>query len=259
MIPFHTKASSGDVGLAGIVPARDLPAVTAEEMRQVDQMMIEDLGIELIQMMENAGLHLAELARSRFSRLRDVPVTVLAGGGNNGGGGLVCARHLANWGAPVSVVLDRSPNEITGVPAHQMRILRRMGLSFLEEPLASPGLIVDALIGYGLSDDPKGRSAELIDRANGTDAPTFSLDAPSGLDTTTGSPADPCIQATATLTLALPKRGLLTAEARPVVGRLFLADISVPAVVYARMGLGRPRLFEEWTLMELELPKGSTT
>jgi NAD(P)H-hydrate epimerase len=87
-----------------------------------------------------------------------------------------------------------------------------MGLSFLEEPPASPGLIVDALIGYGLSDDPKGRSAEFIERANRTDVPTFSLDAPSGLDTTTGRPADPCIQATATLTLALPKRGLLTAE-----------------------------------------------
>jgi hypothetical protein len=76
--------------------------------------------------------------------------------------------------------------------------------------------------------------------------PTFSLDTPSGLDTTTGRPADPCFQATATLTLALPKRGLLTAEARSVVGRLFLADISVPAVVYARMGLGGQRLFEEW-------------
>jgi len=241
-----------------VVPARDLPALTADEMRQVDRVMIEDLGIELIQMMENAGLHLAELARSRFSQLRDVPVTVLAGGGNNGGGGLVCARHLANWGAPVSVVLDRSPNEITRVPAHQMRILRRMGVSFLEEPPVRTGLIVDALIGYGLSDDPKGRSAEFIERANRTDVPTFSLDTPSGLDTTTGRPADPCIQATATLTLALPKRGLLTAEARPVVGRLFLAEISVPAVVYARMGLGRLQLFEEWTLVELELLKRST-
>jgi NAD(P)H-hydrate epimerase len=239
-----------------VVPARDLPALTADEMRQVDRVMMEDLGIELIQMMENAGLHLAELARSRFSQLRDVPVTVLAGGGNNGGGGLVCARHLANWGASVSVVLDRPPNEIAGIPAHQMRILRRMGMSFLEEPPVRTGLIVDALIGYGLSDDPKGLSAEFIERANRTDVPTFSLDTPSGLDTTTGRPADPCIQATATLTLALPKRGLLTAEAWPVVGRLFLADISVPAVVYARMGLGRPRLFEEWTLVELELPQG---
>jgi NAD(P)H-hydrate epimerase len=109
-----------------VVPARDLPALTADEMRQVDRVMIEDLGIELVQMMENAGLHLAELARSRFSQLRDVPVTVLAGGGNNGGGGLVCARHLANWGASVSVVLDRPPDEIAGIPAHQMRILRRI-------------------------------------------------------------------------------------------------------------------------------------
>jgi hypothetical protein len=67
-------------------------------MRQVDRVMIEDLGIELIQMMENAGLHLAELARSRFSRLQDVPVTVLAGGGNNGGGGLVrqASRQLGS-------------------------------------------------------------------------------------------------------------------------------------------------------------------
>ena len=72
------------------------------------------------------------------------------------------------------------------------------------------------------------------------------------------SPHIPLQQTTAkaTLTLALPKRGLLTAEARPVVGRLFLADISVPGVVYARMGLGRQRLFEEWTLVELELPQG---
>jgi len=136
-----------------------------------------------------------------------------------------------------------------------MRILRRMGVSFLEEPPGSTGLIVDALIGYGLSGDPKGPSAELVDRANGTEAPTISLDAPSGLDVTTGSPANPCVQATATLTLALPKRGLLTAEARSVVGRLFLADISVPAAVYARMGLGGPRPFEEWTLVELDFPQ----
>jgi NAD(P)H-hydrate epimerase len=158
-----------------VVPARDLPALTADEMRQVDRVMIEDLGIELVQMMENAGLHLAELARSRFSQLRDVPVTVLAGGGNNGGGGLVCARHLANWGASVSVVLDRPPNEIAGIPAHKMRILRRMGVSFLEEPPVSTGLIVDALIGYGLSDDPKGRSAEFIEPTGPTCPPSPSI------------------------------------------------------------------------------------
>jgi NAD(P)H-hydrate epimerase len=237
-----------------VVAASELPALTAEEMRQVDRLMIDDFGIELIQMMENAGLHLADLARSWFSRLREVQVAVLAGGGNNGGGGLVCARHLANWGAQVSVVLDRRPNEITGVPAHQMRILRRMGVSFLEEPPRSTGLIVDALIGYGLTGNPKGPSAGLIHQANRADVPIFSLDAPSGLDVTTGSPADPCIQATATLTLALPKRGLLTPEARPVVGRLYLADISVPADVYPRMGLARPQPFEESTLVELDLP-----
>jgi NAD(P)H-hydrate epimerase len=66
-------------------------------MRQVDRVMIEDLGIELVQMMENAGLHLAELARSRFSQLWDVPVTVLAGGGNMGAAGL-CAPGISPTG-----------------------------------------------------------------------------------------------------------------------------------------------------------------
>jgi NAD(P)H-hydrate epimerase len=80
-----------------VVPARELPALTADEMRQVDRVMIEDLGIELIQMMENAGLHLAELARSRFSRLRDAPVTVLAGSGNKGAAGS-CAPGISPTG-----------------------------------------------------------------------------------------------------------------------------------------------------------------
>ena len=70
-----------------------VPALTTEQMRAVDRAMVDDLHIELIQMMENAGRTLAELAIARFS---PTLVTVLAGPGGNGGGGLVAARHLAN-------------------------------------------------------------------------------------------------------------------------------------------------------------------
>ena len=80
-----------------------VPALTTEQMREVDRAMVEDLHIELVQMMENAGRSLAHLAIARFAPSR---VTVLAGPGGNGGGGLVAARHLINRGRTVSVVLS---------------------------------------------------------------------------------------------------------------------------------------------------------
>src|SRR5258708_26935633 len=80
-----------------------IPYVTTEQMIEVDRAMMEDVHIELIQMMENAGRHLAHLARMRFfdGNPRGKHVVVLAGTGGNGGGALVCARRLYNWGAPV--------------------------------------------------------------------------------------------------------------------------------------------------------------
>ena len=88
--------------------------------------MIEDLRIELMQMMENAGRNLARLACRRFSPGR---VVVLAGSGGNGGGGMVAARHLANWGVAVTVVLAQERDRLGPVPAHQLDVLERMGVS----------------------------------------------------------------------------------------------------------------------------------
>src|SRR5215472_971700 len=107
-----------------------VPALTTEQMRAVDRAMVEDLHIELVQMMENAGRNLAELAITRFS---PTSVTVLAGPGGNGGGGLVAARHLANRGCQVQVVLSE-PDRLTPVPAHQADILTRMGVAMAGRP-----------------------------------------------------------------------------------------------------------------------------
>ncbi len=91
------------------VPRDRVPAITTEEMIEVDRLMIETYGIELIQMMENAGRNLARLAALHVPENQPAGknMTVLCGSGGNGGGGLVCARHLANWGANVSVVLRK--------------------------------------------------------------------------------------------------------------------------------------------------------
>jgi NAD(P)H-hydrate epimerase len=213
-------------------------------MREIDRLMVDELHIDLLQMMENAGRSLAELALSRFT---PSTVTVLAGPGGNGGGGMAAARHLANRGTGVTVVLSR-PDALTPVPAHQADVLRRMDLPMPRDPQPAD-LIVDALLGYSLRGDPSGRTAELITWVNAQSSPIVSLDTPSGLDVTTGRVGDPSVRATATLTLALPKRGLLGAE---TVGELYLADISVPPSLYERLGFRPPRPFGRVGVVRLE-------
>jgi len=109
-------------------PISDVPDLTTEQMIEVDRAMIEDYGIKLIQMMENAGRNLAHPARARFldADPRSKRVVVLAGRGGNGGGAIVCARRLSNSGAVVDVRLTREPHEFNGIPAQQLGILDRM-------------------------------------------------------------------------------------------------------------------------------------
>jgi NAD(P)H-hydrate epimerase len=115
--------------------------------------------------------------------------------------------------------------------------------------LPDADLIVDALLGFGLSGPPSGPAALLITAANAHPAPVLAIDLPSGLDARTGDPYDPCIRADATLTLALPKTGLLAAAARPVIGELAVADIGIPMEVYARVGVHVDPLFGERSII----------
>lgn len=231
-----------------------IPSLTTAQMIEVDRAMIEDYHIELIQMMENAGRAFAELARRQMGTVKGRGVVVLCGSGNNGGGGMTAARRLHNWGADVSVVLTKPADDLRGVPAHQADILRRMGIPLLDSAslLPTPSLILDAIIGYSLSGSPRGAAANLIRWANAQTAPILSLDTPSGLDVTSGAAHDPTIRATATLTLALPKQGLLNPQAKPYVGELYLADISVPPELYAKMGISVPPLFAESDIIRVE-------
>ena len=215
-------------------------------MREVDRVMVEDLGISLLQMMENAGRATATRARSMLGgTVAGQPVTVLAGPGGNGGGGMVAARRLAVWGARVTVVLSHPPSELSSAAAHQCATLHKLGIDTSVGPVTLTGtaLIIDALIGYSLRGAPRGAAAEVIHAANDAPAQVLSLDVPSGMDSDTGAAHHPCITATSTLTLALPKTGLLTPAAAPVVGELFVADISVPASVYESFGLAVGALF----------------
>ncbi len=235
----------------------DIPYITTDQMREVDRAMIEDYHIELIQMMENAGCNLAHLARERFfnGNPRAKTVVVLAGTGGNGGGALVCARRLHNYGAIARVYVTRPDAEFAPTPAHQLGILRQMGVTIQHgtPDAATADLIVDGVIGYSLKGAPRDTAAGLIRWANANPAPVLSLDAPSGVDTTTGTVFDPAINATATMTLALPKAGLHASGVEAQIGELYLADISVPPALYASpaLGLNVPPIFAQSDIVRL--------
>ncbi len=232
---------------------RSIPALTTAQMAEVDRLMIEEYGFLLIQMMENAGRNLAEQARRMLDgKLAGRKIIVLCGAGNNGGGGMVTARHLHNRGANVQVKFVGDPARLKEVPAQQWRILQTMELAKNDDPdLAQADLIIDALIGYGLSGAPRRATAEWIVQANVSGRPILALDTPSGLDATTGIPGSPCIRANATLTLALPKAGLLQVNARHLIGQLYLADVGVPPELYRRLGIEVGLLFAEDTVIRI--------
>lgn len=237
-------------------PARLVPSVTAAQMREVDRITVEDLGVALLQMMENAGRALAELTRIHLGGLRRRRVVVLAGKGGNGGGGLAAARRLAVWGADARVVLARPERDLGVAPAHQLRALRAIGVPTnppggAAELLQEADVVLDALLGYSVDGPPREPEAGLIRGANAQGAPILALDLPSGLDPDSGAPHDPTIRATRTLALALPKAGELRPEAADYVGELWLADISVPPQAFARFGLDIGALFEGSDLIRL--------
>jgi NAD(P)H-hydrate epimerase len=167
-----------------------IPVVNIAEMREVDRLMIEVYGVQLIQMMENAGRNLAELSR-RFldGTVSGKHIVIAAGKGNNGGGGLVAARHLYNWGAWVTVLLRTEG--LSGVPEIQWSILKKLPLEKKIDEAAlkfltndQNDLILDSMIGYSLAGNPRGWTSKMIERINSLSIPVIALDVPSGLDAT---------------------------------------------------------------------------
>lgn len=221
-----------------------VPAVTTAEMRAVDRVAVEDVGLAVVRMMEHAGRALAaEVLAARDG----APVTVYAGAGGNGGGGLAGARHLRNRDVDVTVVLARPVDEYPGAAARQLDVLRADGL----EPVADrvpeqTGLAVDAVLGYGLEGAPRDRAADMVAAADGGDA-VVSLDVPSGVDATSGDRPGVAVAPDRLVTLALPKTGLAA-----VAADLVLADIGIPDAVYDEVGLAHEPPFGDRFRVPLE-------
>ncbi|HET6323221.1 MAG TPA: NAD(P)H-hydrate epimerase [Planctomycetaceae bacterium] len=215
-----------------LMPLRPL---TRDEVREVDRRAIEDLGLPGIVLMENAGRGAAELL---IQLGIDGPVTIVAGKGNNGGDGFVIARHLANHGIDVRVLLFADPHELAGDALTNYRVLCASGLSTRncaeggsadwDGVLRSGSWIVDSLLGTGTQGTVREPFATVIEQINAAGVAVFAVDLPSGLDCDTGQPLGPCVRAAHTATFVAPKHGFGAPGAAAYTGTVHVIDIGVP-------------------------------
>ena len=214
--------------------------LTCQQIRELDILAIEHVGIPGLVLMENAARSVAEFVYDSLLDPQHAAVLLLCGPGNNGGDGLVVARHLRNAGVGVTVALAAAQERYTGDAAVNLRIYERLGDPLL--PAETPegiestraaaqqtDVIVDALLGTGSRGAPRGVTAELVRMANNAPrARRVAIDIPTGLDGDSGEVYDPCFRADATVTFVAPKIGFAQDAARAVVGRVVVADIGVP-------------------------------
>lgn len=222
-----------------------LPTLDSRQVKEVDALAEERFGISVEWLMEAAGWQVA--------RFCSQPAVVVCGVGNNSGDGLAAARHLHRWGRLVNVCCVDA-DRLRGPAAKELTALRRIGVEVRSElDLHGAGVVVDAIFGTGLSRAPEGRFAGWIEAINASRLDVIAVDVPSGLDADTGSAYAPCVKASATLTLGLPKPGLLKGDGPRLCGGVVVADIGMPFEAYAAVGIDIPRdLFALGSVVRLE-------
>jgi NAD(P)H-hydrate epimerase len=208
------------------------PTLSSRQVKEVDALAQERFGISVDWLMEAAGWQVARFCPDRTA--------VVCGVGNNAGDGLAAARHLHRWGKLASVsCIDRA--RLQGSAAKELVALRRIGIEVASDlRLEAADAVVDAIFGTGLSRRPEGTFAAWIEAINASQKLVISVDVPSGLDADTGAAYAPIVHAHTTVTLGLPKPGLLTGDGPQVAGEVWVADIGVPFEAYELLGVQVP-------------------
>jgi NAD(P)H-hydrate epimerase len=209
-----------------------IPTLTSAQVAEVDRLAAERFAIPVDWLMEAAGWQLARRCPGR--------TLVACGTGYNGGDGLAAARHLHGWGR-LAAVACLDPGSLRGPAQREADALRALGVEITTElEVADAELVLDAILGTGLNRPPAGRHATWINRINESGARVVAVDVPSGLDADSGRAFDPCVQADLTVTLGLPKPGLLQGQGPRLAGQLWVADIGIPLEAYRELGLAVP-------------------
>lgn len=219
-------------------------------MADADRIASEELRIPLELLMENASHQIAVAARLFLGGVAGKRVVAVVGSGNNGGDAMGALRHLSGWGADVSAVLSGPADSLRPLARRQHDILVALGVS-RGSAVGDADLVIDGLLGYSAAGPPRDSVADLIRAANAPGLPILAVDLPSGLHPDTGEPLGVTIRAALTVTLALPKRGLMATRSHALVGDLLLADIGIPPQAFDRLTIETRGLFERGDLVRI--------
>lgn len=226
---IDVQCVDGDIAQAPVLDVADVVAL--------EQRIARD-GTSLLELMTRAGTALARAVEAHAAP--GATIVILAGSGNNGGDGWVAARALAAADRNVTLVSKVVPEELTAEPARTAALESASTGSFdlaiapsdaeLARLLDNADVIVDAILGTGfVHDQVREPYATWIRQANGAHRKhgvrIVAADCPSGLSAQTGATASECIAADETVTMIVPKTGLLESQARPYVGTLLLAPL----------------------------------
>ena len=212
--------------------------VTAKQMQELDRLASEHYHIPTAQLMEQAGGQLLATLTAQDLPLKGKKIIIIAGKGNNGGDGLVLARLLQQEGHSVDTYVATDRGSVRGLARNELIRLDRAGgrvkdrsswsMPDVRAALNHADLIIDALLGTGITAPVGGHYAELIDAMNEAGGMTVAVDLPSGIHADTGAVMGTAVRATMTVTFALPKLGLLLHPGADYAGRVIVADIGIP-------------------------------
>ncbi len=219
----------------------NLPALTRDQVREVDRIAIEQYGIPGIVLMENAGIGATAVIDGVAP---NGTIAILCGGGNNGGDGYVIARHLDILGHVVRIIALTAPEDLKGDAKTNALIAQKTGLDIvigkdgntIRKALLTASTIVDGMLGTGSAGPPRGLYAEAVDASNNSDALRVALDIPTGLDCDTGEASELTFLADHTTTFVAKKVGFTNTTAFPVIGRVHVVPIGVPNQLLSRFG-----------------------
>lgn len=248
-------------GCFDFVPS--MKALSAVEMREVDRLTTERLGLSGLQLMENAGASVSEYLLNTLGDQACRHALVLCGKGNNGGDGFVCARHLQERGLKPLVCLFANPKTLEGDAAENFRRLKESAAEIrvvqdeadwnaLQREVVISRVIIDALLGTGIKGKVEGFLASVINdvnevsRDNSAAHPkmVLSVDMPSGLPSDGEPAAGPVIRARVTITFTAPKIGQLVSKDASNCGRLLVRQIGSPRTLVEEVGKSKVRWIE---------------
>ena len=228
--------------------------VTASEMREMDGMAINDVGIPGVVLMENAARSATKVFLDHFNPPDGSSIVILCGKGNNGGDGYVMARYLHEKGMDISVIIIGEKSAISGDALINLKIIDKLGLKISEitndevvqvvkDKVTKCGFIIDGLLGTGLNSPVRGMYKKVIEDVNQSGKPVMSVDIPSGLNADTGQKMGAAVKADLTVTFGFPKLGQVVYPGAWLVGKLVNIDIGIPGSVSNRFKMSH-RLIE---------------